>query len=215
MWNQRYNQPDYAFGKKPNDFLVEVMEQIPKGRVLCLAEGEGRNAVYLAQQGCRVTAVDASHVGLTKARKLAAEVGVELETITSDLATFEIQPETWDAIVSIFCHLPPHLRAQVHRQSVVGLRPEGAFVLEAYRPRQLEFKTGSPPNADLMMELASLRQELDGLVFKHAVERERDIQEGQFHQGHSAVVQVLALKRTPINSETDSAQEFQPVVARE
>ncbi|MGB7414669.1 MAG: class I SAM-dependent methyltransferase [Thermosynechococcaceae cyanobacterium] len=194
MWNQRYSQPDYAFGTKPNDFLVEVIEHIPKGRVLCLAEGEGRNAVYLAQQGCRITAVDASPVGLTKAQKLAAEGGVEIETITADLADYEIQPDTWDAIVSIFCHLPATLRTQVHRQAVAGLRPGGAFVLEAYRPRQLELKTGGPPTADLMMKLTLLHQELDGLVFKHAVEKERDIQEGQFHQGHSAVVQVLALK---------------------
>jgi SAM-dependent methyltransferase len=195
MWNERYSQPDYAFGKHPNDFLVEVTDQIPKGRVLCLAEGEGRNAVYLAQKGCQVTAVDASEVGLAKAQNLALERSVEIETIAADLAEFQIQPNAWDAVISIFCHLPPTLRAQVHQQVVAGLRPGGVFVLEAYTPRQLELKTGGPPNADLMMDLATLQQELEGLKFNHAVELERDIQEGQFHQGRSAVVQVLALKK--------------------
>ncbi len=197
MWNERYSQPVYAFGKHPNDFLVEVIAHIPKGRVLCLAEGEGRNAVYLAQQGCQVTAVDASAVGLAKAQKLAAEKSVAIETIAADLADFQIQPNSWDGIVSIFCHLPPLLRAQVHRQVVAGLRPGGVFVLEAYTPRQLEFKTGGPPTTELTMNLLTLRQELNGLDFKHAVELERDIREGLFHQGHSAVVQLLALKSTP------------------
>lgn len=194
MWNERYSQPEYAFGKHPNDFLVQVIQQVPKGRVLCLAEGEGRNAVYLAQQGCRVTAVDASPVGLEKARKLAAERSVAIEVVVADLAEFSIQPNSWEAIVSIFCHLPPTVRAHVHRQVVTGLTAGGVFVLEAYTPRQLAFKTGGPPTAALMMELATLQQELDGLYFDHAQEVERDIQEGLFHRGQSAVVQVLATK---------------------
>lgn len=194
MWNERYSQAEYVYSKNPNDFLVEVVQQIPKGQVLCLADGEGRNGVYLAQQGCRVTAVDASPVGLEKARKLAAERSVEIETIVADLAEFPIQPNAWDAIVSIFCHLPSIIRANIHRQVVAGLRSGGVFVLEAYTPRQLEFKTGGPPNADLTMELTTLQQELEGLEFKHATEIEREIQEGRFHQGHSAVVQVVAIK---------------------
>jgi cyclopropane fatty-acyl-phospholipid synthase-like methyltransferase len=195
MWNERYSQAEYVYGKNPNDFLVEVVQQIPKGQVLCLADGEGRNGVYLAQQGCQVTAVDASPVGLEKAQKLAAERSVAIETIVADLAEFPIQPDFWDAIVSIFCHLPPTVRAHVHQQVISGLRSGGVFVLEAYTPRQLAFKTGGPPTADLTMELATLRQELEGLEFKHTAELEREIQEGRFHRGHSAVVQVVALKR--------------------
>jgi len=102
MWNERYSQADYVYGKKPNDFLVEVVQQIPKGRVLCLSDGEGRNGVYLAQQGCQVTAVDASPIGLEKAQKLAAERSVAIKTIVADLAEFPIQPDAWDVIVSIF-----------------------------------------------------------------------------------------------------------------
>ncbi len=194
MWDERYSQAEYVYGKNPNDFLVNVIQQIPKGRVLCLADGEGRNGVYLAQQGCQVTAVDGSSVGLEKSRKLAVERSVEIETIVADLAEFPIQPNSWDAIVSIFCHLPPTVRAHVHRQVISGLRSGGVFVLEAYTPRQLQFKTGGPPTAELTMELLTLQQELEGLEFKHAVELERDIQEGLFHQGRSAVVQVLAVK---------------------
>jgi len=194
MWNERYSQADYVYGKNPNDFLVDVIQQIPRGRVLCLADGEGRNGVYLAQQGCQVTAVDGSSVGLEKARKLAAERSVKIETIVADLAEFPIQPNSWDAIVSIFCHLPPTIRAHVHRQVVSGLRSGGVFVLEAYTPRQLQFKTGGPPTAELTMELTTLQEELDGLKFNYAAEVERDIQEGLFHRGRSSVVQVVAVK---------------------
>ena len=194
MWDQRYNTDEYAYGREPNDFLVEVIDQIPRGRILSLAEGEGRNAVYLARQGCDVTAVDASSVGLNKARRLAAGYGVSIATIVSDLADYQVEPLAWDGVVSIFCHLPPPLRASIHRQVVEGLRPGGIFVLEAYTPKQLEFKTGGPPVAELMMDLATLKQELSGLQLIHAMERERDIHEGQFHNGRSAVVQVVGIK---------------------
>ncbi len=196
MWNQRYSQPDYVFGKQPNDFLVAMLGQIPHGRVLCLGDGEGRNGVYLAQQGYKVTAVDASPVGLAKAQALATERGVNIETITANLADFAIQPDHWDAIVSIFCHLPPPLRNRVHQQVVTGLRSGGVFVLEAYTPRQLFLKTGGPPTADLMMDLPTLQQELTGLVLTHGLELERQIQEGKSHNGRSAVVQVVAVKPT-------------------
>lgn len=194
MWNQRYNTPEYIYGKTPNDFLVAMIDRIPKGELLSLAEGEGRNGVFLAQQGCRVTGVDSSEVALRKARALAAECGVEITTLHRDLSELIIEPAVWDAVVSIFCHLPAPLRAALHRQVVQGLRPGGCLVLEAYTPRQFEFKTGGPPVIELMMDLESLRKELAGLDFEYAREIERDIHEGSYHNGRSAVVQILARK---------------------
>ena len=194
MWDQRYNTPEYIYGKTPNDFLVEMIDRLPKGEVLSLAEGEGRNGVYLAQQGCRVTGVDSSAIALQKARNLAAERGVQLNTLHRNLSELEIEPAAWDAVVSIFCHLPAPLRASLHRQVVQGLRPGGCLLLEAYTPRQLEFRTGGPPTIELMMDLKTLRQELEGLNLEHAREVERDIREGSYHNGRSAVVQILARK---------------------
>lgn len=194
MWDQRYSTDEFVYGKMPNDFLTSVINRIPKGNVLCLAEGEGRNAVYLAKQGFHVLAVDGSAVGLEKADKLAEENGVRIETQIADLACFEIEPEKWDAIVSIFAHVPSGIRKALHRKVVKGLRSGGVFVLEAYTPEQLKLKTGGPPTEDMMMSLESLRQELDGLEFMHAVETTRDIVEGKFHVGRGAVVQIFALK---------------------
>lgn len=194
MWDERYAAEEYAYGKEPNDFLAANITRIPKGKVLCLCDGEGRNGVYLAQQGCQVTSVDASAVGLAKANKLAQERGVTITTHVVDLAHFVIQPHYWDAIVAIFCHVPPLLRAKVHQQCVAGLRQGGVLVLEAYTPKQLEHKTGGPQVVEMTMTLRGLENELKGLQFVHALECERDVIEGRYHHGKGAVVQLIGIK---------------------
>ena len=194
MWDERYATDEFVYGRQPNDFLVSQVSALPLGKVLCLAEGEGRNAVWLARQGYQVTAVDASAVGLEKARQMAAEHEVEVEIIQADLGDFDIASESWDAVVSIFCHLPAVLRRQVHARVANGLRSGGVLLLEAYTPRQLEFGTGGPPVAEMMMDKDVLSDELDGLVFRYAEECVRDVNEGCFHHGEGAVVQLVASK---------------------
>jgi SAM-dependent methyltransferase len=194
MWDERYAQAGYAYGTEPNDFLVAHARQIHPGRVLCLAEGQGRNAVWLAQQGYDVTAVDLSALGLARARQLAAERGVTITTVQADLADYVIEPGAWDGIVSIFCHLPVPARQRLYRQVAAGLRSGGVFLLEAYTPKQLEFGTGGPASIELLVPLTTVRDELAGLEWEIAREVEREIYEGRFHAGHSAVVQLLGRK---------------------
>ena len=194
MWDQRYGVPGYAYGTAPNDFLVDVAARIPPGRVLSLGEGEGRNAVFLAARGHAVVAVDQSAVGLAKARRLAAERGVHVETVCTDLDAFAIEPGAWAGIVSVFCHLPRSIRVPLHAAIVRGLQPGGVFVLEAYTPAQLGRGTGGPGVPELLPSLAELKVELQGLDFLHGVEREREIHEGNHHHGVGAVVQILARK---------------------
>jgi SAM-dependent methyltransferase len=192
FWNNRYAEADFVFGTAPNEFLAAVAAQIPAGPVLCIAEGEGRNAVHLAQRGHAVTAVDQSSVGLDKAARLAARAGVSLTTCVADLTNFPISPGAWAGMVSIFCHLPPELRRTVHARVVTGLRPGGVFVLEAYNPAQLSYGTGGPKDVSLLMTLAGLRAELSGLELIHARECEREVIEGSGHTGRAAVVQLVA-----------------------
>ena len=194
MWNERFSEPGYAYGTEPNEFLVSVADRIPLGKVLCLAEGEGRNAVYLAGLGYDVTAVDASTVGLEKAKALARERGHSIETVIADLADFPIEPTGWQGVVSVFCHLPPVMRAALHERCLRGLAPGGVFILEGFAPRQLELGTGGPKSRELLMELEIIRQELPGLRFEIAREVERTLAEGKYHNGLAAVVQVLAVK---------------------
>lgn len=197
MWDQRYSVPEYVYGTTPNDFLVAMAPRLPDGPVLCLAEGEGRNAVYLAGLGHEVDAVDASAVGLEKARRLAARRGVTLRTTVCELGQLAIAEERWAGIVLIFCHLPAELRRRVHRACVAGLRPGGALVLEAYRPEQLALGTGGPPLRELLYTLAELREDFAGLELVHAEELVRPVIEGRLHTGEGAVVQLLGLKPAP------------------
>jgi SAM-dependent methyltransferase len=193
-WDERYREPGYAYGTNPNDFLASVVGSIPMGRVLSLAEGEGRNAVYLASRGYEVTAVDGSAVGLAKAEALAAEHGVSIITRVADLAEFPIGPAAWDGIISCYCHVPSAIRAPLHRAVVAGLKPGGVFVLEAFSKEQLGYASGGPREPDLLMSLDDLLGELAGLEFLHAETLERDVREGNRHTGLASVVQVLALK---------------------
>lgn len=192
-WDERYGSQDFYYGTEPNDFLRQQVSQLkPGARALCLAEGEGRNAVFLAQNGFAVTAVDGSRVGLEKLKRLAESKGVKVETVVSDLRDYVIGEDRWDGIVSVWCHLPRELRREVHACCVRGLRQGGVFLLEAYTPDQLRFKTGGPSSADLMPTLAELKTELHGLELVVGSEQERDVQEGKGHSGRSAVVQVVA-----------------------
>lgn len=195
MWDQRYATEEYVYGTHPNEFLADAVAGLkPPCRVLCLAEGEGRNAVFLAERGFAVHAVDASRVGLAKAEALAQQRGVQIETEVADLDGYAIAPESWDLIVSIFCHLPVPVREALHRQVVQGLRPGARFILEAYTPAQLALGTGGPPTAALMMTLEALRAELEGLHFELGRECEREVHEGHLHSGLGAVAQVIAVK---------------------
>lgn len=192
-WNRSYAQDGYKYGTLPNDFLRDHVSALrPGGRLLSLGEGEGRNATFLAAQGFDVVAVDASAVGLAKAEQLAQERGVRITTVLADIEQYALGLNAWDGVVSIWCHLPPALRARVHRELPRALRPGGVLLLEAYTPAQLEFGTGGPQSLELLPTLAQLRGELEGLEFEFAVERERVVNEGLAHRGRSAVVHVIA-----------------------
>lgn len=192
FWNERYATSDFVYGTAPNEFVAAMASHVPVGPVLCLAEGEGRNAVHLSQLGHAATAVDISPVGLAKARRLADERGVQIATVVADLSEYVITPNSWAGIVATWAHLPPPLRRKVHSQVIGGLQLGGVFILEAYTPAQLAFGTGGPKDASFCMTLAELRDELTGLEFLVARECERDVIEGAGHTGRGAVVQVVA-----------------------
>lgn len=194
MWDERYSAEGYAYGTSPNKFLEANVSHIPMGKVLSLAEGEGRNAVFLAKKGYSVTAVDASLVGLNKARKLAEENRVVIDLIHADLADYDLGEDKWEGIVSIFCPLPSSLRKQLYKRVEAGLKRNGVFLLEAYTPDQIKHGTGGGNSVDVMQSKESLSLELAGLKFKHLIELERDVIEGIYHSGIGAVVQAIAMK---------------------
>ncbi|WP_309383489.1 class I SAM-dependent methyltransferase [Cerasicoccus frondis] len=197
MWDQRFSEPEFAYGKQANDFLREEFRRIPTGgRVLCLAEGQGRNAVFLAKQGYQVTALDLSPVGLTRAAELACENEVAIETLVADLAVHDLG-EDWDGIICIFGHTPPPVRKRVHSQIANALTAGGVYILECYTPKQhaMPGRGGPPPEMkEFLMTLAELKEELAQLDLVISREVEREINEGAYHQGLSATVQVVSQK---------------------
>lgn len=195
FWDAKYGGEEFIYGKQPNEFLMSQVAKLkPNGAILCLAEGEGRNAVYLATVGFKVTAVDCSVVGLKKLQRLADASGVHIDTVVADLTEFDIGTSKWDGIVSIWCHIPPLLRRSVHADCVRGLKSGGVFILEAYTAKQLEFGTGGPASKNLMMNRTDLQHELAGLSELTINELQREVYEGIGHNGISAVVQCVGIK---------------------
>lgn len=194
MWEQRYGIEAYLFGTEPNEFLRSSLPGLPGGTVLCLAEGEGRNAVFLAENGYDVHSVDLTDAGVAKTLRLAESRRVKVDAVVGDLAEFDIGADRWDLIVSIFAHMAPAARRQLHRRVVAALKPAGVFLLEAYTPQQVGRGTGGPSTPETTMTLEALREELAGLEFVHAEELDREVIEGPGHTGSGAVVQVIARK---------------------
>lgn len=193
-WETKYNAEDYLFGKRPNRFLMDNLAALPKGNALSLGEGEGRNAVYLARNGWKVTAVDLAPSAIAKTRKLARENGVSVTAVHADLNDYVITPGAWDLITCFFVHLPPEERAPLHRRAAAGLKPGGAYLLEGFAPGQLRYGNRGPKNIGQLYSLETLRRELEGLEFHIGVETDRLLDDAEPELGMCAVTQVLAVK---------------------
>lgn len=195
FWDDRYSSAAYLYGTEPSDFLLEKCSALPAGgEVLCLADGEGRNGVFLAMKGMRVTGVDSSAVGLAKAERLAAERGVPFTTVVADLSAWELGEERWDAVVSIWAHLPAPIRTGLHPRLARAIRPGGALLLEHYHPRQINYGTGGPADPTMMLTLEELDRAFAGWARVHTFEGERDVIEGSGHGGKSYVTQAILRK---------------------
>lgn len=196
MWDERYNTPNYVYGVEPNHFVVSAKERIPKGgRVLCVADGEGRNGVYLARQGFDVVSVDISPNALAKAQKLAAEHGVSIQTQVVDLLAWNWPENRFEAVVAIFIQpFGTRDRMTVFDGIVRALRPGGVFLLEGYRTEQLHYGTGGPGVLDNLYSESRLRTELHALSIESMVSYDREMREGIGHNGLSALIDLVAVK---------------------
>ncbi|WP_078059116.1 class I SAM-dependent methyltransferase [Tropicimonas marinistellae] len=196
MWNERYDRPDYLFGKKPAGFLEAHAHVIPpRSTVLCVADGEGRNSVYLAGLGHRVTAFDMSGNAVDKARRLAAEAGVEVAFHEADVESWDWGEKTWDAVVAVFIQFAgPPLRTRIFEDIARSLRPGGHLLLHGYAPRQVSFGTGGPPNEANMYTLPMLETAFPGWHVFDAADYDAEIEEGEGHSGLSALIDFVAVK---------------------
>ena len=185
FWDQNFSVPGYKYGTSANAFLVAQAYRLPAAAdVLVPGDGEGRNGVWLAQQGHRVTSVDVSAVGLEKAQALAAQRGVTLRTELVDLADWVPIPCSVDAVVLTFVHLPPAIRHAAHRRLAAALRPGGVLLLEAFHPSQLKHISGGPKAPEMLYTLQTLREDFAGALTEVlGWEGEVTLDEGPGHQG--------------------------------
>lgn len=192
FWNSRYAEPGYAYGTEPNAFLVAQKKYLESGgKALAVADGEGRNGVWLAQQGLDVLSVDASEAGLEKARELAADRGVRLRTERADLTTWTWPEGRYDLVAAIFIHFPPEVRARMHRAMFQALKPGGVLILEAFTPEQLQYGSGGPPLVEMLYTADMLRIDFTGGEILRIEGLVTELGEGKYHRGPAAVVRLL------------------------
>jgi len=194
-WDARFDREDYVFGTAPAEFLLRMAGWLPPGaEVLCVADGEGRNSVYLAGLGHNVTAFDISPVGLEKAQRLAQSEGVSVAFHRAAIEAWDWS-RSFDAVVGIFIQfLPPEARDRALTQMGVAVRPGGYLLLHGYAPRQVGYGTGGPPQAENMYTEDMLRAHFADWDILRLADFDAEIAEGIGHVGRSALVDFVARK---------------------
>ncbi len=197
-WNNRFAAEGYIFGKEPNAFLASQRERLGPGMsALCVSDGEGRNSVWLARQGLKVTAFDFSPVGVAKACALAREAGVSVDHRQSDIFRWDWSAASYDAVVAIFIQFAaPEARARIFEGMRAALAPGGLLILQGYRPEQLAYGTGGPSQVENLYTEPLLRESFAGLEILHLASHDDEVDEGPAHRGMSALIDLVA-RRPP------------------
>jgi SAM-dependent methyltransferase len=180
-WDKTYDRKDYVYGKEPVSFLVQHVSDLPKGRALDIATGEGRNAVYLAKKGFQVEGVDISFEGIRKAQKLAAENGVKLKTLNADLNTYRIPQNSFSVILNFY-----YLQRSLFPQIVAGLKKGGILVFETHTVDQLKNPSGKNFEKEYLLEKGELKKAFSGLEI---------ISYTETNDGRNAIASLMARKR--------------------
>lgn len=193
-WDDRYRGENYFYGRTPNYFVAERLPLIEPGTGLYLAEGEGRNAVFAAGLGHRVTAVDSSAEGRRKALDLAADRGVQITYTVADLLKNPWHTRQWDHIVLCFAHMQPEAMPEVHRLAAAAVAPGGTLIHLSFSKAQLGRGTGGPPDLERLHDLDELREQYAGLELEQAEEREVDLREADGHMGLASVIELVGIR---------------------
>lgn len=199
-WNERYANDAFAYGEQPNRYLEEQLLQLPPGKILFPAEGEGRNAVFAATLGWTVFAFDISREGQKKASQLAEQKHVTIDYRVGELETLDYKPEQFDAIALIYAHFPANLKSHLHKTLSNYLRSGGTLIFEAFSKNHLHYlakdeKVGGPKDIESLFSLDEIRADFFNFDFIELEETEVDLSEGLYHNGQGSVIRFVARKK--------------------
>ncbi|RAR70670.1 class I SAM-dependent methyltransferase [Flavobacterium aciduliphilum] len=199
-WNDRYSIEEFAYGEAPNNYLKEELSKLPVGKILFPAEGEGRNAVFAATLGWKVTAFDISQEGKNKAIKLAEKNNVTLDYKVGELDTLDIENEAFDAIALIYAHFPAEIKSLYHKTFDKYLKVNGTIIFEAFSKKHIAYvtaneKVGGPKDIDSLFSIDEIKSDFPNFEFVELEEQEIELSEGLYHNGIGSVIRFIGRKR--------------------
>ena len=194
FWNDRYTKSEFAYGKEPNQFLKKHIRLFPKGKVLFVAEGEGRNAVFAAKNGLQVYAFDYSDSGQKKAMVLASENNVVIDYEVSDVLQLSYEKNSFVSLVFIFAHFPSDIRKKAHEELLSLVKPNGKIVFEAFSKEQLKYTSGGPKESAMLFSEDEVRKEFVNVTFDFLKTQLVMLNEGPYHQGEGKVIRFIGTK---------------------
>ena len=205
FWDERYSVSKYVYGEHPNSYLKEQLKNLPVGSILFVGEGEGRNGVYAAKLGWKVSAYDLSVEGKKKAERLARKYNVQVDYKVGELHELDYQKEQFDAIAVIFTHFHSKLRASMHTELSGYLRPGGYIIMEVFSKKQIDYQVegdsgGGPKNIDMLYTLEDIQSDFENFKFVELQETKKYLMEGDHHNGLSSVIRFVGIKTEKQNS---------------
>ena len=199
-WNERYSKEEFAYGEQPNTYLKQQLEQLQVGTLLLPAEGEGRNAVFAASLGWKVSAFDISVEGKNKALQLATSKNVTMDYQVGPLDTMNYQDGQFDAIALIYAHFPANIKSAYHKRLDHYLRPVGVIIFEAFSKKHIDYlakneKVGGPKEVAMLFSIAEIKSDFPNYDIIELEEKEIELNEGQFHNGTGSVIRFVGRKK--------------------
>jgi 2-polyprenyl-3-methyl-5-hydroxy-6-metoxy-1,4-benzoquinol methylase len=194
FWDKRYSEKNFAYGKKPNQYFKQKIDELKPGKLLLPGEGQGRNAVYAAKLGWRVTAIDLSEAAKQRALEFAKENNVKIEYYVTPLEKFNFSENEFDAAALVFTHFPPGVRYEIHSLIIKSLKPGGVLIIEAFSKKQINNTSGGPKDLASLNSINELSEDFKDLNILESIEMQVNLNEGPYHQGKADVIRMIVKK---------------------
>lgn len=194
MWDERYSQNDFIYGKEPNLYFKEIIDKIKPGKLFMPGDGEGRNSIYAAKNNWEVTMVDFSSVAVQKAKHYAQHDNVKIDITAADLSDYEYPQNYFDAVGIIFLHLQSPQKEIIHSKIANSIKPGGTIILEVFSNNQLQHGSGGPRNKNALYSIEEISEYYKAFDKKELAEKTIELKESKQHWGPATVLRLFGIK---------------------